>query len=72
MEKDFAGFILMSLVWCFPFGFIYLVLHLLNWNERKNLFSDSWFVYLTWIISSLIGYVVCILIGQKFFVIKVK
>ncbi len=67
MEEDFAGFILTILICCFPFGFIYLVLNLLNWNERKNLFSDSWFVYLTWIVSSLFGYVVCELIGQRFF-----
>lgn len=66
MEKDFAGFILMILICCFPFGFIYLVLNLLNWNEKKTLFSDSWFIYLTWIVSSLFGYVICLLIGQKF------
>ena len=67
MEEDFAGFILMTLICCFPFGFIYLVLNLLNWNERKNLFSDGWSVYLTWIISSLFGYVVCALVERKFF-----
>lgn len=36
----------------FPFIAIYLLLFLLNWNEKKNLLSDSWFAFIAWLVSS--------------------
>ena len=50
--QDFVGFAFMALVMCFPFSSIYLVLKLLRWNPQGRLFSDSWFVYLSWLFSS--------------------
>lgn len=39
----------------FPFGFIYLILLAMNWNRRKNLFLDSFVVFVTWFASSFVG-----------------
>lgn len=67
MEEDFLNFLLMLLIWCFPFGFIYLILNLLNWNEGKNLFSGSWIVFLTWLLSSFSTFLILALIEHNLF-----
>lgn len=54
MGEDFKIFLSAILVLCLPFGSIYLTLNILNWNEKKNLFLDSWFVFLTCVFSSLL------------------
>ena len=43
----------MFLFLIFPFSIIYLLLSTLNWNEKKTLFLDSWFIFLAWLLSSL-------------------
>ncbi|MBS1795934.1 MAG: hypothetical protein JSS81_18925 [Acidobacteria bacterium] len=40
----------------FPFGIIYLVLAAVGWSDRRNLFSDSWFVYLAWLLTAGVVY----------------
>jgi hypothetical protein len=52
--QDFGGFAAMALFLCCPLIPIYLTLELLNWNQRTKLFLDSWYVYLSWLVSSLI------------------
>src|SRR5687767_2049172 len=50
MENDFISLTAMLGIMIFPFAFIFLLLMVFNWNERKSLFSDSWFVYLAWML----------------------
>ena len=66
MEEDFVLFLTMLLILIFPFGFIYLILYGLNWNESKNLLSDSWFAFLAWLLSGFLMFFVYILIENNF------
>lgn len=58
--SEFIGFLLMAIILLVPFASIYLTLHILSWGERKSLFLDSWFVFLTWIFSGFVVYIFCI------------
>lgn len=53
MGEDFGWFLILTLICFLPFSGIYLLLYTLDWNEKKNLFSDSWFVFLTWLFTSI-------------------
>ena len=65
MEEDFAGFFLLGLFFIFPFGFAYLSLYVLDWNDRKNLLADSWYVFLAWILSGFSVYFVFIILESN-------
>ena len=52
--QDLSVFAVMALFLCCPLFPIYLTLKVFNWNQRKKLFLDSWFVYLTSLVSSLL------------------
>jgi hypothetical protein len=52
MEEDVKNFIYSVLILGLPLFCIYFTLNILNWNEKKNLFSNSWFVFLAWLLSS--------------------
>jgi quinol-cytochrome oxidoreductase complex cytochrome b subunit len=55
MEMQDLGVIaLYALFFCCPLGSIYLTLKFFNWNQKRKLLSDSWFVFLVWLFSSLI------------------
>ncbi|CAN5630852.1 hypothetical protein BH20ACI4_BH20ACI4_13480 [soil metagenome] len=58
--SDFAPFLLMTIFLFVPLMWIYLILYTLNWGERKNLFLDSWVVFLAWIFSGLAVWIFCI------------
>jgi hypothetical protein len=64
---DFAWFLTMTAIMSFPFGIIYLILNTLNWNERKNIFSNCWFVFIAWLLSSLSMALIYALIDNKFY-----
>ena len=49
---DFIWYLLMAIILFVPFAWIYFILYTLNWDQRKNLFSDSWIVFITLLISS--------------------
>ena len=48
---------MMTIILFAPLVWIYLILYTLNWGERKRLFSDSWIVFITWLVSSLGVYI---------------
>lgn len=66
MEEDFVLFLTMLLILIFPFGFIYLILYGLNWNERKNLLLNSWFAFLAWLLSGFLVFFTYALIEHNF------
>ena len=49
--SDFLPFLSLTVFVFIPFAWIYLILYTLNWNEKKNLFLDSWVVFLAFIFS---------------------
>lgn len=51
---DFSWLLIMIAVFSFPFAIIYLILYTLNWNKKKNIFLDSWAVFIAWIVSGLL------------------
>ena len=51
-KQDFAGLGLIGLFLFCPLVSIYLTLKFLNWNNQKKLLSDSWFVWLSLLISA--------------------
>lgn len=51
---DFIWYLLTIIVLFGPWVWNYFILYTLNWNKRKNLFSDSWIIFITWFISSLV------------------
>jgi len=55
---DFSWLLIMIAIFSFPFAIIYLILFTLNWNDKKNIFSDSWFVFIAWFVSSLLMFFV--------------
>lgn len=55
--NDFIPFLMMTIILFAPLVWIYLILYTLNWGERKRLFSDSWIVFITWLVSSLGVYI---------------
>ena len=52
--QDLTAFVFYTLFLGCPLGSIYLTLKMFDWNQKRKLFSDSWLVYLTWLISSLL------------------
>jgi len=66
MENDFIGFAAMLGILIFPLAFIFLILTVFNWNKRKNLFADSWFVYLAWTLFGLLTAVAGLVVDAKF------
>lgn len=58
--NDFIPFLMMIIILFVPLVWIYLILYTLNWGERESLFSDSWIVFITWLISSLGVYIFCL------------
>lgn len=58
--QDLAGFTVLALLLCCPLIPIYLTLKLLDWNQQAKLFLDSWFVYLSWLVSGLLVLLVAI------------
>lgn len=52
--SDFAALLILAVILLFPFGIIYLILNTLNWNNKKNIFLDSWAVLIAWIVSGLL------------------
>ena len=54
MENDFISLTAMLGIMIFPFAIIFLLLMIFNWNERKSLFADSWFVYLAWLVFGML------------------
>lgn len=52
---NFAGLGLIGLFLFFPLVSIYLTLKFLNWNNQKKLLSDSWFVWLSLLISAFLA-----------------
>ncbi len=67
MEEEFSKFFLSGLFFIFPFVFAYLSLYVLDWNDRKNLLADSWYVFLAWLLSSFSVYFVFIFLDHKFY-----
>jgi hypothetical protein len=51
----FGGFALALIL---PFWAVYFVLTWLGWNARGRMFSDTWKIWLTWVISTLVIHVV--------------
>jgi hypothetical protein len=66
MEEDFKTFLFMIGVLGLPFGCVYSILYLLNWNEKKNLLLDSWFVFLAWLLSSPLVLIIQALVVRTF------
>ncbi len=64
---DFIWFLVMLGFLSVPFGAIYFILYTLNWNERESLFSESWAVFLAWLISSISAFFVLVLIDHKLY-----
>ena len=50
--NDLVRLPMMAVPLIVPFGVIYLILDALNWNKKKNLFADSWSLFLTGLVSS--------------------
>lgn len=55
---EFIGYTAFLLALLIPFGAIYLVLKRLGWDLRGRMVQDTWKIWLTWLISSLIAYIV--------------
>lgn len=62
--QDLGGFAVAALFLCSPLIPIYLTLKLLNWNQKTRLFLDSWFVYLSYLVSSLLALTVAIYLNN--------
>ena len=58
--NDFIPFLMMIIILLVPLVWIYLILYTLNWGGRKSLFSDSWIIFITWLVSSLGVYIFCL------------
>lgn len=56
--QDLTGLAAAALVLCCPLIPIYLTLKLFDWNQKAKLFLDSWFVYLSWLVSGLLVLIV--------------
>lgn len=63
---DLIWYLLMIIVLFGPWVWNYFILYTLNWNERKNLFSDSWIIFITWFVSSLVVFILCALLDARF------
>lgn len=50
-----------------PLAWIYFILYTLNWDQRKNLFSDSWIIFITLLISSFAVIFVFLLADANFY-----
>lgn len=50
--NNLVNFLMWAMILFGPLIWIYLILHTLNWNRRKNLFSDSWIVFIVLLVSS--------------------
>jgi hypothetical protein len=66
MENDFISLTAMLGFMFFPFAFIFLILMVFNWNGKKSLFSDSWFVYLAWILFGTLAGLAGLIADEKF------
>lgn len=66
MENDFINIGALLGIMIFPFVIIFLMLMVFNWSERKNLFSDSWFVYLAWMFLGLLTALACLIVDDRF------
>ena len=67
-EINFISFAALLGIMTFPFAIIFLILVSLNWNQRKSLFSDSWFVYLAWIFFGLLTMLAGLILDNEFFI----
>lgn len=64
---DFIWYLLMVIVLFVPLAWNYFILYTLNWNQRKNLFSDSWIVFISWFISSLFVLILIAFFDARFY-----
>ena len=63
---DLLWFIAMIGIVSFPFAIIYLILNTLSWNEKRNIFSDSWSVFIAWLISGFLIIIIFALVDFNF------
>lgn len=63
---DFFWLLSIVIIPFVPLAWNYFILYTLNWDQRKNLFSDSWIIFITWFVSSLIAAVVILILDARF------
>ena len=50
--NNLIDFLMTTMILFGPLIWIYLILYTLNWNQRENLLSDSWIIFIVLLISS--------------------
>jgi hypothetical protein len=64
--EDFAYFIFVPVL-LLPLAAVYITLRVLRWDAKSKLFLDSWIVWLTWVVSTILSYFMMGWTDSKFY-----